>query len=443
MPDQVVQVQWDLKSTADNTLQIALKFLQIATSDNVQPFALLACEKFGVTLPICRATRKEVEKEAHSKRDSVLLSFTKAMIKQGGGESITQLSSNVAGLNFLALAAALVSASGVREASTTIQHMMDHSAINKQTVPAEYHVLNILEVLEPRLVRMGFLEMCYTWDRWLLRHAPTRNCASNHYPSSTGVEKIIMALRSLLRIGDEEADSVVVTSYSCTSWTLAFIEWCMGVPPNICYEAGGVILAQPESPIVLVIPPNPSENTSMKVELFTTSKSLLYTFILTASRAEDDHFRDYQGMVTVKTHGQQILQELQSNSGFGLRAIRETMPYALNKVQQLLRPGLFSGADGERRKAIDRWYSETDKNDLSWICLLPEFFSPERLLNTMRLYLDEHGGKFTHLKDIPLGTTGEYYLGRLFSQLTFFDHSYRPPNFKAMGTGVRKHLHQM
>ena len=438
MSNQAVQVQWDLKSTADNVLQIALKYLQIATSDNVQPFALLACENFGVTLPICSATRKEVEKEAHSNRDSVLLSFTKAMIKQGGGESIMQLSNNVAGLNFLALAAALVSTSGVHEASTTIQHMMDHSASNKQTVPAEYHVLNILEVLEPRLVRMGFLETCYAWDRWLLRHAPTRNCASNYYPSSIGVKQIIMALRSIVRIGDEEADSVVVTSYGCTSWTLAFIEWCMGIPPNICCEAGGVIFSQPESPIVLVIPSKPSQNRSMRVELFTASKSLLETFVLTASRTEEDNFREYQGMVTVKTHGQQTLQELQSNSDLGSRAIRETMPYALNKVVQLLRPDFPFSADRGRHRAIEMWHSETEKNDLSWIRLLPEFFSPESVINTMRLYLDEHGDKLTHLKDIPRGTTSEYYIGETDFPAYLLYHSYRPPNFKAMGTGLRK-----
>jgi hypothetical protein len=112
MSDHAIQVQWDLTSSVGTFFQIGLKYLEIASSDNVQPLALIACEQFGVTLPICRATRKVIEKEAHSKKDPVFLSFAKAMIKQGGGESINQLASNVAGLNFLALAAALVSSTG-------------------------------------------------------------------------------------------------------------------------------------------------------------------------------------------------------------------------------------------------------------------------------------------------------------------------------------------
>jgi len=84
MSQQAVQLQWSLDSTTENALKIGLKLLQVATGDNVQPSALLACERFGSTLPICHNTRKVIEMEARPNRDPVFLTFSKAFINQGG-----------------------------------------------------------------------------------------------------------------------------------------------------------------------------------------------------------------------------------------------------------------------------------------------------------------------------------------------------------------------
>ena len=48
----------------------------------VQPIALLACERIGVTLPICWATRSAVEKKTKLRQEPILSQFTKALMRR-------------------------------------------------------------------------------------------------------------------------------------------------------------------------------------------------------------------------------------------------------------------------------------------------------------------------------------------------------------------------
>jgi hypothetical protein len=198
-------------------------------------------------------------------------------------------------------------------------------------------------------------------------------------------------LRSIMRIGDERADSMVVTSNSCTSWTLAFLEWCTGSAPTICSEGGGVILAQPESQIMLLLPSEPSRLKGTSVEIFTTSKWLLESFVLVESRTEEETFRRYHGMVTVKAHGQRALVQLVGNSDFGRSAIREAMPYLLKKAIQMI-------------TSIGPKPLTSNLEDYS---LLSETFCGKNTFTAMRTYIGEHDDKLTDLKDLPLGIDGE------------------------------------
>ncbi|KAL9115400.1 MAG: hypothetical protein Q9227_000721 [Pyrenula ochraceoflavens] len=414
MSNQEVLAQQNSESTAGESPKVALKYVKIPTTEDVQLAALLACERLGNTLPVCGATRTKVKEETRLERAPVMLSFGKALIKQGGGEGITQLSSSVAGLNFIALAAALVTTTGLGEASSTVQHMIELADINKELVPDEHHTHNVLEALEPRLNRMGFLERCYVWDRWLLQDDATRHAAGDHYPSSAGVEKIITALRSLLRIESDEADSIVVSSYSCTSWILAFIEWCMGLPPNIRDSTERTIHAQPESSVGVLIPPVSSELRSINIELFTASKSLRNTFAVEASRMQNDERSGYQGMVTIETHGQQTLQQLQCVSGLGMRAILEALPVALKECQTQLNPLItFPGV------LTPRNYTD---NEIAGQSHPPELLNADRILGVLHRYLWTKETKLEQLQNKPNGTRGKRsrMLSKKHHFLTYF-----------------------
>ena len=73
----------------------------------------MACERFGATLPICRQTRSLVANERKEEQENLFLESIKAMIIPAGGQVVERLTTNIAGLNFVALATALVSVTTV------------------------------------------------------------------------------------------------------------------------------------------------------------------------------------------------------------------------------------------------------------------------------------------------------------------------------------------
>lgn len=252
----------------------------------------------------------------------MILRFAKAVIKKGGEETLERLSSNVAGLNFLALCTALVPTMEIEEAAEAIQRMLDNTACNKALVPPEYHVQAILELLEPQVSRIGFQDKCYEWDHWLRRHVTPYHDTAHHYPSPSGMDHIVSALRSLTRVGDDDVDTLVVTCYSCTVWIIAFIEWCVGVPPSLCRDSGSVILAQPESRATVLIPTVDKPEKAMKIELFHSAPSLHDAIYIDASQDHEGNSKSYSGMVGVQIHGEQTLQALGVDSELALKGYR-------------------------------------------------------------------------------------------------------------------------
>lgn len=51
--DYGLMLTWTLDETTDNLLTVGKDLMRVATSDNVQPIALLACERFGLTITMC------------------------------------------------------------------------------------------------------------------------------------------------------------------------------------------------------------------------------------------------------------------------------------------------------------------------------------------------------------------------------------------------------
>ena len=48
----LLNLNWSIDTALDQTMTIGTSLLRAATSDNVQVFALLACKKYGATLPM-------------------------------------------------------------------------------------------------------------------------------------------------------------------------------------------------------------------------------------------------------------------------------------------------------------------------------------------------------------------------------------------------------
>ena len=186
-----LQLQWNLGRTVDRGLNVAVDLVGIAHHDNVQLIALMACESFGVTLPICRQTRSLLENDFKGEAEPVALQYIKALIIPSGGQTLKRLTSNIAGLNFLALAASLVSVTTTIDSANAIHKMIEESASDKLLVPPEYHVRFLLEILEPRLNRVGFLDRCFTTEHWLRSVIQNYDGNGNEIPSSKGVGSVV------------------------------------------------------------------------------------------------------------------------------------------------------------------------------------------------------------------------------------------------------------
>src|SRR5450432_4167983 len=103
-----LSLQWSLDNTSVNTLSIGRGLIQAITGDNIQPLALLACEKFGTTLPVCIETSLKAERLARRSHSSTA-NFLKVQVGYSAGDAAYYLSNSDGGVRFLCLAAALCS----------------------------------------------------------------------------------------------------------------------------------------------------------------------------------------------------------------------------------------------------------------------------------------------------------------------------------------------
>ena len=233
-----IALQWALDETTDHFLKVGKDVVLAATRDSVQPIALLACERFGATIAICPERRTKIERLIDSQTGYAVIEFLKTKVGFAKGGSITQLSRSWAGVNFLALAAALVSVTDTFEAGTALENMILAAATDRLLVPTAYQLKHLLDVLEPRLNAAGFMTQVFDWQRWWVTSTGMSDAERLHLvqvgetlPSAEGLQKIVATLRDVCRVG--EAKSVNFTARCAAPWLTAFVIWCLGASPTI------------------------------------------------------------------------------------------------------------------------------------------------------------------------------------------------------------------
>ena len=384
------QLQWNLDRTVDRSIGVAVDLIRVAHSDNVQLIALMACESFGATLPICRQTRSLIENDCKSEAEPTVLRLIKAIIVTSGGQTLYRLASNLAGLNFLALAASLVSVTSNADSAAAIHRMIEETAADKLLVPPEYHVRSILDVLEPRLNRSGFSDRCYTTEVWLRSVMDNYAGDGNEIPSTTGIGSIVSVLRNLARLGDEKVDRVILTPNSCFAWLITFIEWCLGVSPALQMSSGTIIRPEPESKVIIVFPALTKPSEGVTIETFTVSGSLYDTIRIHHAVDDLGNVITFTGMVNLRTHAEQTLQSLEADNGLGLRAVMESLSYAIPEVAKLLILGLNGLKSGSTRILPPTF---------------PRLFPEEtRIQKTIEAYFGPYAAHFHGFQKLPPGS---------------------------------------
>ena len=335
---------WSLGSAASTTIAVFKDVMRAATSDNVQPLALISCEKFGATLAMCPETNKKMEDLIIKVSGPKYLRFMSAQIGYSANDSATQLSRSLAGVQFLGLAAALVSSVDMFEGANALSVMLIDSATDKTLLPTARHLKDLLAVMEHRVNRSGFTDIWVGYQILLLGglrassergHGRRRRDSTElmETPGIDGISKLVEAFRQLNRLGD--ATAITIRTTSCAPWVMAFTRWCLAVPPSTILPNGKVLLDQPAS----------------QVTLFTENDAKACAFEIAVQRSIDSPAdllisevterlaaRSHPGMVTIECLGRMTCREMGGEGSLAYRAMCEALPYALKQTCELLQP---------------------------------------------------------------------------------------------------------
>ncbi|KAI0115549.1 hypothetical protein GGR51DRAFT_503362 [Nemania sp. FL0031] len=257
MGSQIVQSQWSLNETSDSVYSIVRGVLQAATSDNVQPLAIMACEQFGNTIAISQETRLRIERTVLPTPEPVAIRFLKAKVGFMKHDCAVQLGSNQAGLRFLALAAALLACIPSYQCARALSLMLESTTSDKRLLPTTRHLTDLMSSIASRCSRSGFSDIVFGYSS-----AIAGACRENGYqydeqghqiPDSEGISALVDACRSLQRVGDQELRSVIVETHECAAWVAAFAKWSLETPPSIYFADGEPMFFQPGSQLTIIV----------------------------------------------------------------------------------------------------------------------------------------------------------------------------------------------
>lgn len=323
--------------------------MRAATSDNVQPLALMACEKFGATLAMCPETNKKMEDLIIKVSGPKYVRFMSAQIGYFANDSATQLSRSLAGVQFLGLAAALISSVDMFEGANALSAMLMASASDKTLLPTTRQLKDLLVVMEHRVNRSGFTDIWVGYQLLLFgglgasheqsyseAHEKRQDGLADlfHAPRIDGISKLVDAFRQLDRLGD--AIAITIRTTSCAPWVMAFTRWCLGVPPSTILPDGKALLDQPNSRMTLFTH-HDAKASGFEISVHRSIGSPADLLKIEGTERLVPIIRR-SGMITMECFGQMRCQEMGGEGSFAYRAMCEALPYALKQSCKLLKP---------------------------------------------------------------------------------------------------------
>jgi len=377
--------------------------MSAATSDNIQALALLACERFGATLAMCPETCDKIERLIVKVPMPVRV-FIGAYIGYSAGDSAAQLVKSKAGVQFLALAAALVTTTSPFQGGLALEVMLENSATDKTLLPTSRQLKDLLAVLEHRLVASRFADTVVYCANLLSELPPDPKDRQNFwkseafYPDPEGMAKLVDAFRQLNRIGD--ATSLLLKTTACTPWVIAFTNWCLGVFPTIQLDDGTAILEQPTSRVTVIASKDSEHCPGLEI---TIHRDLRSPADLITARW---HPELWTGMVSIAQYWQWLRQEYNFGLDLASRCLEEALPYALNQIICLLRTSSYGKFDPQlplyewQRLQLESSGSTIDEESLSLVA--NPFPTDTIVADMLRKFL----GLSTHviLRPLPSGT---------------------------------------
>ena len=333
---ELLQIQWSLNQGFHASIAVARSILNAATRDNVQPLAILACEKFGATLAMCPETSRKMEILVIKVPQPLFLNFVKSSVGFQD-DSATQLCQSLAGTQFLGLVAPLIATMSPFEAGNSLEQMLRVSAADRTLMPTARQLRDLLTILEPKLARSGFGDGLIGWQIFLSKIYPVDSAYRvalgdwRSRPSNDGLSRVVDCFRQISRIGD--AATITFKADGSIPWLAAFTKWCLGIPPSILLEDGTSILSQPKSHVKIIVGQAKDVRTS-KLEISIYRKisgpaELIVSDIVSSA---------WVGMmVKMESFGQLRLLQHKKLDESSTRLMTQVLPYALKQVVALSR----------------------------------------------------------------------------------------------------------
>lgn len=252
--DPHFNLSWSVDTTVGKVLSISSDIIRTCTSDNVQPLAILACERFGAQLAICSETRLKVEQLARRKHAFQFVKHLEASIGFMSGDAADYFASSDAGARFLGLATVLYSLGTNFQAAQALHYLLDQFSSADQMLPTIIQLKDLFEALEPKLKCSGFTDILLGWSILIFSPGsvmericlPTPHLVGrvgvastnlgyfpcNECPTAPDIGKMIKAMSEIQRIG-QAVYAIFSIPADFAVWVIGLVRWCMGKPPSI------------------------------------------------------------------------------------------------------------------------------------------------------------------------------------------------------------------
>ncbi|KAK6386135.1 hypothetical protein LTS17_001710 [Exophiala oligosperma] len=326
MSSSQISASWNLQQSSESILSFAQGMLTAATSDNIQPLAILVAEAFGNTLAICQQTQMLVEKEASKRHVSHVVKFLHAKIGYAANDSASQLSLTSAGVRFMSLVAALLCTEDTLVAARAIEMMINATSRSDQLMPTVFQIRDLMNALEYKLRRLQFAESVAGWENYISTHStwPKESASffsQRQHPTPEGLTAIVDAFRAVERVG--EASHIVIKSPIYHAWIIAFTKWCLGYPPHVIAEDGGVLVAQYPSKVTMMVQ---ESDYGIAIEVF---RELLSPSVLWSGSLDlfsQQHL--WNGLISVKAYGARRSRSYGLHAELGHAALVQALLYS-------------------------------------------------------------------------------------------------------------------
>jgi hypothetical protein len=315
--------------------------LEAATTDNVQALALLACESFGASVAMSQESRHKAYLLCNRSHESAVFSFLKAQIGYRKGDCGWQLSRSDAGLRFLGLAACL-STMGPWNAAVILYELIYVTATDKKLVPTSQHLKQLMQAVEDRLARSGFSESALGWAIMFSNEMETSGDTQSLQlqigrknatmaPPAKAIVGLTQAMSHLARVGEEIQRIEIATTAEHAAWFVAFVKWCLGVPPIIVFYNDRTLASESASRVTLRLIKSTVKPQEIRIDLHEYTGNIKN--LVRAAQSLDE----FRGLVGLGVYGQAMLRRrFGPPSDPKYRACVQALRYACVLVRQNL-----------------------------------------------------------------------------------------------------------